>query len=149
VAAAGAGGLSGAPLKRRALEVLRRVHARTGDQVVLIASGGIETADDAWERITAGATLVQAYTGFVYGGPFWPHRIHAGLAQRAREAGFTSIQQAIGTSQAPATRRSSKLAAAGADGRVGRAVSPTPGGRGWLLLRCYREPLTTFSGRFT
>jgi dihydroorotate dehydrogenase len=109
VAAAGAGGLSGAPLKRRALEVLRRVHARTGDQVVLIASGGIETADDAWERITAGATLVQAYTGFVYGGPFWPHRIHTGLAQRVRDAGFTSIQQAIGTSQTPAPRRSSKL----------------------------------------
>jgi dihydroorotate dehydrogenase len=93
--------------------VLRRVHARTGDQVVLIASGGIEAADDAWERITAGATLVQAYTGFVYGGPFWPHRIHTGLAQRAREAGFASIQQAIGTSQAPAPRRSSKLAIAG------------------------------------
>jgi dihydroorotate dehydrogenase len=109
VAAAGAGGLSGAPLKQRALEVLRRVHARTGDQVVLIASGGIETADDAWERIAAGATLVQAYTGFVYGGPFWPHRIHTGLAQRARDAGFTSIQQAIGTSQAPAPRRGSKL----------------------------------------
>jgi dihydroorotate dehydrogenase len=109
VAAAGAGALSGAPLKRRALEVLRRVHARTGDQVVLIASGGIETADDAWERITAGATLVQAYTGFVYGGPFWPHRIHTGLAQRVRDAGFTSIQQAIGTSQTPAPRRSSKL----------------------------------------
>jgi dihydroorotate dehydrogenase len=106
VAAAGAGGLSGAPLKQRALEVLRRLQARTGDRVVLIASGGIETADDAWERITAGATLVQAYTGFVYGGPFWPHRIHAGLAKLARDADFTSIQQAIGTSAGQAPGRS-------------------------------------------
>ena len=99
VAAAGAGGLSGAPLRQRALEVLRRLQARTGGRVVLVAVGGIETADDAWERITAGATLLQGYTGFIYGGPLWPRRIHAGLARRVREAGFTSIQQAVGTSQ--------------------------------------------------
>jgi dihydroorotate dehydrogenase len=63
---------------------------------VLVASGGIETADDAWERIEAGATLLQAYTGFVYGGPLWPRRIHRGLAARARRAGLASIQQAVG-----------------------------------------------------
>lgn len=102
IQAVGAGGLSGAPLKRRSLQVLRRLRARTGDRLVLVAAGGIETPDDAWERIQAGATLLQAYTGFVYGGPLWPHRIHAGLARRAREAGLTSIQQAIGTGQ-PAT----------------------------------------------
>jgi dihydroorotate dehydrogenase len=100
VAAIGAGGLSGAPLKGRALEVLRRLHARTSGRVVLIAVGGIETADDAWERIIAGATLVQGYTGFVYGGPLWPHRVNSGLARRARAAGLTSIQQAVGTSDA-------------------------------------------------
>jgi dihydroorotate dehydrogenase len=105
VAAAGPGGMSGAPLKASALDVLRRLHARTGGGLVLIAAGGIETADDAWERIQAGATLLQAYTGFVYGGPLWPRRIHAGLAHRARDAGFTSIQQAIGTSRS-ATRAS-------------------------------------------
>ena len=109
VAGLGDGGLSGAPLRRRALEVLRRLHARTGGRVVLVASGGIETAGDAWERITAGATLVQGYTGFVYGGPFWPHRIHAGLARRAREAGFASIEQAIGTGQARTPGRSRRL----------------------------------------
>ncbi|HEY0718612.1 MAG TPA: quinone-dependent dihydroorotate dehydrogenase [Streptosporangiaceae bacterium] len=97
VAAAGAGGLSGAPLRGRALEVLSRLYARTGDQLVLVAAGGIETADDAWERITAGATLIQAYTGFIYGGPGWPRRIHDGLAARARQAGLTSIEQARGT----------------------------------------------------
>jgi len=82
VAAAGEGGLSGPPLRTRSLEVLRRLHARTGDRLVLIAAGGIETPDDAWERLRAGATLVQAYTGFVYGGPLWPRRMHAGLARR-------------------------------------------------------------------
>jgi len=84
VAAAGAGGLSGAPLRDRALAVLRRLRARAGDRLVLIAAGGIESSDDAWERMAAGATLVQAYTGFIYGGPLWPRRVHAGLARRAQ-----------------------------------------------------------------
>jgi dihydroorotate dehydrogenase len=84
VAAAGAGGLSGAPLRDRALAVLRRLHARAGDRLVLIAAGGIETGDDAWERLAAGATLVQAYTGFIYGGPRWPRRVHDQLARRVR-----------------------------------------------------------------
>jgi dihydroorotate dehydrogenase len=86
VAAAGAGGMSGAPLAARALDVLRRLHSRAGDRLVLIAAGGIETADDAWERLEAGAALVQAYTAFIYEGPLWPRRVHAGLARRARRA---------------------------------------------------------------
>jgi dihydroorotate dehydrogenase len=94
VAAAGAGGLSGPPLRARALAVLRRLRARAGDGLVLISVGGIETADDAWERLRAGATLVQAYTGFIYGGPLWPRRIHAGLAHRARSAGLSSASTA-------------------------------------------------------
>ncbi|HEY0193088.1 MAG TPA: dihydroorotate dehydrogenase (quinone), partial [Kofleriaceae bacterium] len=96
VAALGAGGLSGPPVKARALEVLRRLRARVGDRVVLVAVGGIETADDAWQRIRAGATLIQAYTGFIYGGPTWPRAIHRGLAARVRAAGLSSIAQAIG-----------------------------------------------------
>jgi dihydroorotate dehydrogenase len=106
VQAAGPGGLSGAPLKQRALQVLRQLHARTGGRLVLIAAGGIETADDAWERIQAGATLVQAYTGFIYGGPRWPHHIHTGLASRTRQAGLATIQQAVGANQ-PASGTSS------------------------------------------
>jgi dihydroorotate dehydrogenase len=86
VAAAGAGGLSGPPLRTRALEVLVRLRARAGDRLVLVAVGGIETPDDAWERLRAGATLVQAYTGFIYGGPLWPRRMHAGLARLSRRA---------------------------------------------------------------
>ena len=76
----GPGGMSGAPLKKRALEVLRRLHAAAGDQLVLIAAGGIEDAADAAERLAAGATLVQAYTAFIYGGPTWPRRVNSGLA---------------------------------------------------------------------
>jgi dihydroorotate dehydrogenase len=91
VAAAGAGGLSGPPLRGPALAVLRRLRERAGDRLVLIAAGGIETPDDAWERIAAGATLVQAYTGFIYGGPLWPRHMHAGLARRARAAGLSSV----------------------------------------------------------
>ncbi|MGH3772721.1 MAG: quinone-dependent dihydroorotate dehydrogenase [Pseudonocardiaceae bacterium] len=93
----GVGGVSGAPLKDRSLAVLRRLRGRVGDRVVLVAVGGIETADDAWVRIQAGATLVQAYTGFIYGGPLWPLRVHRGLARRAREAGYASINEAIGS----------------------------------------------------
>ena len=77
------------------------LHARAGDRLVLIAAGGIETADDAWERIAAGATLVQAYTGFIYGGPRWPRRLQDGLAARVRAAGLTSVSEARGTEVAP------------------------------------------------
>lgn len=96
VEAMSAGGVSGAPLKERSLAVLHRLRGRVGDRLVLVAVGGIETADDAWTRVQAGATLLQAYTGFVYGGPLWPRRIHRGLARRARHAGYTSISEATG-----------------------------------------------------
>ncbi len=98
VEAIGSGGLSGAPLKDRSLAVLRRLRARVGGELVLVAVGGIETADDAWTRLQAGATLLQAYTAFIYGGPLWPHRINRDLARRARLAGYTSISEATGSS---------------------------------------------------
>lgn len=96
VAAMGAGGISGAPVAARSLEVLRRLHERVGDKLVLISVGGIMTADDAWERICAGATLLQGYTPFIYGGPDWIRDIHLGLAQKLREHGFSNISQAVG-----------------------------------------------------
>ena len=92
VAACGAGGLSGAPLKARALEVLRRLRARVGTRLVLIAVGGIESVDDAWERLSAGAALVQLYTGFVYGGPLTPWALHRALLARLRASGLTSLE---------------------------------------------------------
>ncbi|MEZ0579963.1 quinone-dependent dihydroorotate dehydrogenase [Nocardioides sp. MH1] len=79
VEAAGAGGLSGAPLRRRSTEVVRLLRGRVGDRLTLIGVGGISTAEDAQERLDAGADLVQAYTGLIYGGPMWPRRILKGL----------------------------------------------------------------------
>jgi dihydroorotate dehydrogenase len=78
------GGISGAPLKARSLAVLERLHARAGGRLVLVSVGGVESADDVWQRLRAGATLVQAYTGFVYGGPAWPRRVNRELARRMK-----------------------------------------------------------------
>nr|WP_274635781.1 quinone-dependent dihydroorotate dehydrogenase [Microbacterium bovistercoris] len=79
VAAAGEGGLSGAPLKARALEVLRLVRATVPAAFTVIAVGGVETAQDVRERLDAGADLVQGYTAFLYRGPFWARQINRGL----------------------------------------------------------------------
>jgi len=80
----GAGGLSGAPLRGRAVEVLRQLRALLPRPTVLVGVGGISTFDDLWERLEAGADLVQAYTGFVYGGPAWPRALVRALAARLR-----------------------------------------------------------------
>jgi dihydroorotate dehydrogenase len=77
-------GVSGPPVAPRSLEVLRRLRERVGDRLVLVSVGGISDADDAWERLQAGATLLQAYTGFVYGGPLWAWRVNRDLARRIR-----------------------------------------------------------------
>ncbi len=90
------GGISGAPLKERALEVLRRLRARVGDRITLVSVGGIETADDAWDRLLAGATLLQAHTGFVYGGPLWPSHINRGLSRRLRAVRAASLDDVVG-----------------------------------------------------
>jgi dihydroorotate dehydrogenase len=91
------GGVSGAPLKSRSLQVLRRVAAITDGRLVLVSVGGVETADDALARVRAGATLVQAYTGFVYGGPGWPRMINRGLAARVQAVGAATIQDLVAT----------------------------------------------------
>jgi dihydroorotate dehydrogenase len=91
------GGLSGAPLKPLALQALRDFRAASGRELPLIGVGGIATADDAWERIRAGATLVQLYTAMVYEGPGLAHRIALGLAQRLEREGFASISEAVGS----------------------------------------------------
>jgi dihydroorotate dehydrogenase len=72
----GAGGLSGAPLKVRSLEVLRLLHARMNGKAAIISVGGIETPEEAAERIANGATLVQGYSGWIYSGPLWARRIN-------------------------------------------------------------------------
>ncbi|MDT0308762.1 quinone-dependent dihydroorotate dehydrogenase [Streptomyces sp. DSM 44917] len=104
VRAAGAGGLSGAPVRERALAVLRRLYLRAGGRLTLIGVGGVETAEDAWQRILAGATLVQGYTGFIYGGPGWARRVHRGLAERLAASPYATLAEAVGTAahRAPA-----------------------------------------------
>jgi dihydroorotate dehydrogenase len=91
----GTGGISGAPLKARALAVLRLLHRRTGPRLTLVAAGGIESVDDAWDRLAAGASLVQIYTAFVYAGPSLPGRLARGLLARARSEGFESLAAAL------------------------------------------------------
>ncbi|RZS54317.1 dihydroorotate oxidase A [Microcella putealis] len=84
VEAAGAGGLSGAPVRARALDVLRIIRRVVPADFCVIAVGGIESADDARERLAAGATLIQGYTGFLYRGPLWAREILRGLARASR-----------------------------------------------------------------
>ena len=90
------GGLSGAPLGERSLAVLRRLYARVGDRLTLVSVGGVETAEDVWQRILAGATLVQGYTGLVYHGPCWARAVHRGLAARLRASPYPTLAEAVG-----------------------------------------------------
>ena len=76
VEAIGDGGLSGAPLKVRSLEVLKLLKARLGDSMAIVSVGGVETPAETQERLEAGATLVQGYTGFIYCGPLWARKIN-------------------------------------------------------------------------
>jgi len=91
------GGLSGAPLKPLALKALRDFREASGGQIPLIGVGGIASADDAWERIQAGASLVQLYTAMVYQGPGIARRIARGLAERLKREGFANISEVVGT----------------------------------------------------
>jgi dihydroorotate dehydrogenase len=91
------GGLSGVPLKGLALKALRDFRAASGGELPLIGVGGIADADDAWERIRAGASLVQVYSAMVYDGPGIARRIARGLAQHLEREGFASIGEAVGS----------------------------------------------------
>jgi dihydroorotate dehydrogenase len=77
----GAGGLSGPPVAQRSSEIVRRLRARVGNDLCIIAVGGVTTAADVAERLRDGATLVQGYTAFLYEGPFWAARITRELAR--------------------------------------------------------------------
>jgi len=90
------GGLSGRPLRERSTEVIRHLHRQTRGRLPIIGVGGIFTAADAWEKITAGASLVQIYTGLVYEGPTIVREIVTGLQDRLRAHGFLDLAQAVG-----------------------------------------------------
>ncbi len=91
-----AGGISGMPVRDRATEIIRFIYQQTQGKVPIIGVGGIFTPDDAWEKITAGACLIQVYTGWIYEGPWMIRRILKGLLAKLEEQGFDSISQAVG-----------------------------------------------------
>lgn len=93
----GTGGLSGKPLTKRSTDVISTVYRYSKDKLPIIGVGGIFTAEDAFEKIAAGASLLQAYTGFVYGGPSFAHDINTGLAAILKERGFRTIDEAVGS----------------------------------------------------
>jgi hypothetical protein len=91
------GGLSGRPLRQRALEVLRRLRATAGPALPLIGVGGIDSAEAAWERMAAGASLVQLYTGWIYGGPPLVPQILEGLSGQLDRQGLATLSEAVGS----------------------------------------------------
>jgi dihydroorotate dehydrogenase len=91
-----AGGLSGRPLRARSTEMVRHLYRETKGSLPIIGVGGIFDAADAWEKITAGASLVQLYTGLVYEGPALAKEIVKGLRQRLEESGLGSLNEAVG-----------------------------------------------------
>ncbi|MBD2532654.1 quinone-dependent dihydroorotate dehydrogenase [Nostoc flagelliforme FACHB-838] len=91
-----AGGISGEPLRDRSTEVIRFIWQQTQGQIPIIGVGGIFSAEDAWEKITAGASLIQVYTGWIYEGPLMVGRILAGLLSKLEQSGLNSINEAVG-----------------------------------------------------
>jgi dihydroorotate dehydrogenase len=91
-----AGGLSGKPVAKRSTEVIRRVFRKTEGALPIIGVGGVFDAEDAWQKLCAGASLVQLYTGFIYGGPGLPRRILDGIEDRMTSAGIDSVARAVG-----------------------------------------------------
>jgi dihydroorotate dehydrogenase len=92
-----AGGLSGAPLRARSTEIIGHLHRQTRGTLPVIGVGGIFSAADAWEKICAGASLVQIYTGLVYEGPGITREIVTGLQQRLAERGLKGLREAVGS----------------------------------------------------
>ncbi|WP_338441384.1 quinone-dependent dihydroorotate dehydrogenase [Synechococcus elongatus IITB4] len=95
-----AGGISGAPLRSRSTEVIRLLYRTTQGQLPIIGIGGIFSAEDAWQKITAGASLVQVYTGWVYEGPLLVADIQRGLLERLDAAGLPNLAAAVGSAHA-------------------------------------------------
>ena len=91
-----AGGLSGAPLRQRSTEVIRFIHRETQGQLPIVGVGGVASAADAWDKITAGASLVQLYSGWVYQGPEMMRHLLKGLVEQLDRAGLDSIHEAVG-----------------------------------------------------
>ncbi|USB32216.1 quinone-dependent dihydroorotate dehydrogenase [Paenibacillus sp. YPG26] len=90
------GGLSGRPLKQRSTEIISRIYRQTEGRLPIIGSGGIFSSEDAYEKIRAGASLVEIYTALIYEGPEINRRIHRGLRELLARDGFSHISEAVG-----------------------------------------------------
>src|SRR5204863_505146 len=97
VAHAGAGGLSGWPLRARSTEVIRRVYSRTRGALPIVGVGGVSDLEDLWEKLAAGATLVQVYTALVYEGPSLAARLNRALAARMVREGIATLRELVGS----------------------------------------------------
>ena len=102
------GGLSGRPLKELSTSVIRKLYQQLQGEVPIIGVGGVENADDAWEKLIAGADLVQIYTALVYQGPAIVRRIVRGLARRVRTSGCTTLAEAVARARSDPQDPSSK-----------------------------------------
>ena len=90
------GGLSGAPLAKRSTDMIHQIYSMTNGEWPIVGVGGIQSADDAWDKIGAGATLLQAYSGFVFEGAALTRSIIHGLDKKLKENGYSSLQEAVG-----------------------------------------------------
>jgi dihydroorotate dehydrogenase len=97
VQAYGEGGLSGAPLRQRSRQMIATIYNMTEGSLPLIGVGGIFNAEDAWEMISAGASLLQIYTGLIYEGPSIARSINDGLRRIISTTGFVSLDEAVGS----------------------------------------------------
>ena len=91
-----AGGLSGRPLRGRSTALVQQAYRQVGRRVPIVGVGGVFSAEDAFEKILAGASLVEVYTGLIYGGPSLPAEMNAGLCEQLHRAGFAGVSEAVG-----------------------------------------------------
>ncbi|HUR69189.1 MAG TPA: quinone-dependent dihydroorotate dehydrogenase [Candidatus Thermoplasmatota archaeon] len=91
------GGLSGAPLRERSTRTIRAIHQQTEGRIPIVGVGGVFTADDAWEKLLAGASLLQLYTGFIYGGPATASDINEGLVELMDQNKVEHLADIVGT----------------------------------------------------
>src|SRR5262249_21906944 len=91
------GGLSGQPLRERSTEIIRYIRQQAQGKLCIIGVGGVFSGDDVWDKLVAGASVVQAYTGFIYRGPLFVKKVLVELRQRMNREGVTDLQQIIGT----------------------------------------------------
>jgi dihydroorotate dehydrogenase len=93
----GAGGLSGRPVANRSTAVVSTIYKYSKGKLPVIGVGGVFDAGDAFDKIAAGASLVQAYTGFIYTGPTFAREVNEGLAKILKERGFSTVDEAVGS----------------------------------------------------